>query len=73
VLGVLATGASAYPIEFFSWRLPSPIGVDKPLGETLYNVHWAVGLLTLGLIALHVAAALRHAIFKRDGVLSRML
>ena len=26
---VLATGASGFPIEFFSWNLPSPIGRDK--------------------------------------------
>lgn len=73
VLGVLATGASAYPIEFFGWNLPSPIAVNKPLGETLYQVHGALGFLTLALVAIHIAAALRHGLIKRDGVLSRML
>ncbi|QIE54793.1 cytochrome b [Pikeienuella piscinae] len=73
VLGWTATAASDFPVEFFNWRLPGLIGVDKPLGETLYALHGLVGNFLIALVALHIAAALRHAIIKRDGVLSRMI
>jgi len=36
-------------------------------------VHEAVGLLFLGLIALHASAALYHHFWRRDGTLEAML
>lgn len=73
VTGWLATAASDFPVEFFNYRLPPLIGVDKELGALLYDVHGAMGFAILLLIVVHVAAALRHAIVKKDGVLQRML
>ena len=73
ILGWLATGASGYPVEFFNWNLPPLIGKDKELGETLYMLHGYVGFAILGLLILHIGAALMHGIVKKDGVLQRML
>lgn len=73
VLGWSATAASGFPVEFFNWRLPGLIGVDKPLGAALYTIHGAVAWGLIALIVLHVAAATMHGVVKRDGVLSRML
>ena len=73
VLGWLATGASGYPVEFFNWKLPPILGKDKELGTLLYELHGIVGWLLLILVAVHIGAALKHAVLKRDGVLSRML
>ncbi|MEX2520222.1 MAG: cytochrome b/b6 domain-containing protein [Paracoccaceae bacterium] len=72
-LGWLATGAGGFPVEFFNWNLPALIDRDEALSKTLYGLHGVVGNLLLLLIALHVAGALNHALFKRDGLLRRML
>lgn len=73
VTGWLATGASGYPVEFFNWTLPPLIGKDKELGAALYEVHGAIGFAIFMLVGVHIAAALRHAIVKKDDVLRRML
>jgi cytochrome b561 len=47
---------------------------DKATLEAqLKQVHATAGLVMLGLIGLHVAAALKHQFVDRDGLLSRMV
>jgi cytochrome b561 len=45
----------------------------KYFGEIFEDTHNALAYLALGLIVLHVAAALKHQFWDRDTVLSRML
>lgn len=66
-----AYGATPYLLGFIP--LPALVSPDKALGETIGAVHATVALLLTGLIALHVAGALYHALVKRDGVMGRML
>lgn len=73
VLGWLATGASGYPVQFFGWALPPILPPNKALGEALYGAHGALANLLIALIALHVAAAIMHAVVKRDDVFSRIV
>lgn len=73
ILGWSATAAGGFPVEFFIWELPPLIGKDKALSETLYMLHGYVGFAILGLLFLHIGAALMHGIVKKDGVLQRML
>jgi len=40
--------------------------------ETLFSVHGLLGWLIIGLIAVHVGAALMHWRVRRDGVMERM-
>jgi cytochrome b561 len=72
ILGLLATAAGGYPVQFFEWTLPGLIGKDKALSDTLFWLHGLVGWVLLGLILLHVGAAMRHWLIKRDGVMARM-
>lgn len=72
ILGLLATDALNFPLEFFSWDLPQVIAKDQKMGETLYKAHSYVGWALVVLITLHVLGALKHGIIHRDGVLSRM-
>jgi cytochrome b561 len=72
VLGWLATAAGGYPVQFFDWNLPGLIGKDKALSEALFEWHGLLGLVLLGLIVLHVAAALTHWLKWNDGVMERM-
>jgi cytochrome b561 len=74
LLGLLQTNARGDRVDlFFLGQLPALIGTDRPLAKQLLEVHVAVGLLLLGLIALHVAAALYHHFWRRDDTLEAML
>ena len=45
----------------------------KEIAETVGELHGALAYAMLGLLALHVAAALKHHVINRDDVLTRML
>ena len=72
VLGWAATAAGDFPITFFEWELPKLIAKDPALSETLYHVHFAVGLALLVFITIHVTAALFHWLAVGDTVMKRM-
>lgn len=67
------SSAAGFPVVWFGvLPLPDLAPVDRTLAEALRDVHEAAaGALAL-LIALHVAAALKHQLIDRDGLMSRM-
>jgi cytochrome b561 len=74
ILGLLRTNARGDRVDlFFLGQLPALIGQDRPLARQLLVVHGTVGFLLLGLIALHVSAALFHHFWRRDDTLTAML
>src|ERR1700719_4133151 len=74
ILGLLQTNADRARVDlFFLGQLPALIGQDRPLAKELLAVHVTVGLLLLGLIALHASAALYHHFWRRDDTLDAML
>src|SRR5271170_6175610 len=74
ILGLLWTNAYGDRVSlFFLGQLPPLIGRDRPLAKQLLKVHETVGLLLLGLIALHAGAALYHHFWRRDDTLKAML
>lgn len=68
-------GVQLYPaLDLFGVvSLPAVVSPDKPAGERVLRLHAIAAFLLLGLVALHVAAALFHRFVRRDGVLQRML
>jgi cytochrome b561 len=72
VLGWLATASGGFPVQFFNLTLPGLISENKELSKTLFELHALVGWVILGLIVLHVSAAVYHWKIKRDGVMGRM-
>ncbi|PKQ06408.1 MAG: cytochrome B [Alphaproteobacteria bacterium HGW-Alphaproteobacteria-10] len=69
-------GVSAYPapLPFFGlFEAPALIGKNRPLAEALLVAHRYAVYAIMGIVAVHIAAALHHAIIRRDGVLERML
>jgi cytochrome b561 len=72
VLGWLGTAAGGFPVQFFDLTLPGLIPENKALSETLFQLHGIVGWVILGLILIHVSAAIYHWRIKRDGVMKRM-
>lgn len=70
--GVIASQFTPYALKFFGLELPKLGWPDEAINGVFKAVHvysaWAIA----GLVGLHVAGALKHAI-QRDGTLSRML
>jgi cytochrome b561 len=74
ILGLLQTNAYGDRVNlFFLGPLPALIGQDRALAKQLLAVHVTIGLLLLGLIALHASAALYHHFWRRDDTLDAML
>lgn len=74
ILGLLHTNARGERASlFFLGQLPALIGRAPSLAKQLLGAHQAVGLILLGLIALHALAALYHHFWRRDDTLHAML
>ncbi len=70
--GATASNFSKHGVKFFGTYIP-PWGPDLPAVYAFFNgLHDIVGWTFVGLIAVHVAAALKHLWWDRDGVAGRM-
>jgi len=74
LIGWAYSSAAGFPIVLFGQiPLPDLVSADKALAELIKPLHKLSALALMGLAALHVAAALKHQWFDRDGLLLRML
>jgi cytochrome b561 len=65
--------AAAYPIVLFGGvRLPAILPQSDSLHALLWSAHFYLAFAFFALILLHVAAALFHALVRRDGVFEAM-
>ena len=73
ILGYI--GVSMYPALtiFGAFNLPAITGPDKPTAEAIFGWHGYAAFTLLGLVALHIGAAIYHNIIRKDNVLGRML
>jgi cytochrome b561 len=71
--GYLGSSVSGYPVLYFGMQLPAWASRNIALKEFLSVVHLVNSCVLTVLIALHVAAALKHQFVDRDGLLRRML
>lgn len=71
--GWLMSSAKGFQTVWFGvLPIPDLIGKDADLGERLAEVHEALNFSLIGLVALHVTAALKHHFIDQDGLLHRM-
>ena len=69
--GMLSAGA--YPVVLFGgWHLPPILPQSDALHALLWDAHFYLAFAFFALILLHVAAALFHALVRRDGVFQTM-
>ncbi len=74
LLGWAAASYRGWNVFLFSViPLPALAAKGTPWAHTAGDVHIVFIYVLLGVIALHIAGALYHHVFKRDGVLLRML
>ncbi len=72
--GWMMSSASNYPVSWFGLaQLPDLVLPDRSLKEQLEEIHELLATILISLALLHVAAALKHQFFDRDGLLFRML
>jgi cytochrome b561 len=65
--------AAAYPVVLFGgWCLPPILPQSDSLHTLLWDAHFYLAFVFFALILLHVAAALFHALVRRDGVFETM-
>jgi cytochrome b561 len=65
--------AAAYPVVLFGgWHLPAILPQSDSLHTLLWDAHFYLAFAFFALILLHVAAALFHALLRRDGVFEAM-
>jgi cytochrome b561 len=70
---MVSTGKLVLPIFYFGLFEVPHLPVTRAMGRLAHEGHLILGWITLALIVLHVAAALKHHFWDRDDVLVRML
>ena len=74
LLGWAYSSAAGFPIVFLGlWQLPDFIAASPELADALKPLHKLSAFAMAALVAVHVAAALKHHFVDRDGLLLRML
>lgn len=73
LLGWAYSSAAGFPIVWFGiWQLPDFVSANPELAETIKPLHMVAAYTLATLVALHIAAALKHQLIDRDGLLRRM-
>lgn len=74
LIGWAYSSAAGFPIVFLGlWQLPDFVPVSKDLAEAIKPWHQYTAFALAALALLHIAAALKHQLVDRDGLLNRML
>ncbi len=72
--GYFYTLSAGFPVVYFGlFELPVLIDANPELKPVLKGLHYWLNMALLGAVAVHIAAALKHQLIDRDGVLKRML
>ena len=67
------SSAAGFPVVVFGvLPLPDWVAANRELAETIKPLHRWLAYALASLISLHVAAALKHQLIDRDGLLRRM-
>jgi cytochrome b561 len=73
LIGWATLSAAAYPVVVFgSLYLPAILPQSDSLHTWLWAAHFYLAFAFFGLVLMHVAAALFHALVRRDGVFQTM-
>lgn len=71
--GWLKVSAAGKSISLFGIPVPALLAKNRDLADTFGEAHEILAYMLLGLIVLHVGAALSHKLFHKDAVLYSML
>ncbi len=73
--GWFANSLNGREVDFFGlFTIPAlPVGENRDLGGSIFDVHELAGKAFIYLIGLHILGALKHTFFDRNGGIFRML
>jgi cytochrome b561 len=72
--GWLMSVTAGIPVSFFGlFLLPAPFAADHPLHVFFLTLHQWCAFVLIGLICIHIGAALQHHFIYKDTILKRML
>ena len=72
--GWIMSSARGFPVSWFNlYQLPDLVGRSKPLYGALLETHRILAISLGVVVALHVAAAIKHHFVLKDDTLRRML
>lgn len=72
VSGWIMSSAGDFNVQFFGINMPDIVSKDAGLFGEFKEVHETLAWFVLGLIALHVAGAMKHHFIDNDSTLARM-
>lgn len=74
ITGWLMSSAAGFRVSMFGlFLMPNLIAPDKEFGHQMAQLHEILAYLLIGLILLHISAALLHHFYYKDNILKRML
>ena len=73
MVGWIGASAAGRPPQIAGVEFLYPIEHNKGLAKFMLNWHGSIALVLIGLISLHILAALYHHFVRRDNTLMRML
>lgn len=72
IVGMLGALLGKNGIAFFGLTIPRPVAPNQYLSETFFSAHSVIAWVLVGLISIHILAALKHLIIDKDGVFQKM-
>lgn len=69
--GLSSVNFTKYPLKFFGIEIPKFGYPDEAINHFFSTTHEWLAYALMGLVAIHIAAAIRHGL-RRDGTLARM-
>lgn len=73
IIGWVGSSAAGRPVSMYGlFNLPMLTAENRDFAESVFTVHAIFGFTALGLIVVHVGAALYHRFVRHDAVLARM-
>jgi cytochrome b561 len=74
LVGWAYSSAAGFPVVLFGvWPLPDFVSADRALADAIKPWHGWLAWTLLALAGVHAAAAIKHHLVDRDGLLNRML
>lgn len=73
ILGIITRAYDGRSWSFLGLPIDSFVAIDEDFSYFLREIHEAIGVVLLAMIALHALAALFHHYIKRDNTLIRMM
>lgn len=73
ICGYMAVSGKAQPINLLGWVDIPPLPVSQEIAKVFKELHEGLANALIALVALHVAAALFHALVLKDKVLHAMV